>query len=100
MLDEEILKVMVLARTAGGRCSFFIELSIFPREERGPLDPAMMERACLLIAGLRSLDYMFYHDGGLVIAERETSPGRMSSDLSMLREIISKLERPPAWLAP
>jgi hypothetical protein len=91
---------MVLARTAEGHYSFFIELSIFPREERGPMDPAMMERACVLIARLRSLDYAFYHDGGLIVAERETSPGRISSDLCMLREIISKLERRPAWPSP
>ncbi len=96
ILDRGVLKVMVLARTMEERSSFFIEISIFPGEERGPLDPAIMRRACLLIAELHSLGYLFYHEGSLIIAERRTSANGVSGDLSLLREVISKLGKRPA----
>ena len=100
VLDRGVLKVMVLARTTGDRSCFFIELSIFPGADRGPLDPAMMRRACSLISELHSLGYMFYHDGSLIIAERGTSADDMHGELSMRWKVITKLEGWPARPAP
>ncbi|KQM12255.1 hypothetical protein AOA80_03740 [Methanomassiliicoccales archaeon RumEn M1] len=91
-MDQGTLKVMVLACTKGGHSSYFIELSLFPGADRGPLDPAMVARACRLISKLRPLGYRFYHDGSLIIAERRTSAGGLSDELSLLQEVISKIE--------